>query len=222
MLILVNHKANLKYNEVIEYEKKIRDLNIIIFPTLSYLPVFQKGNYTLGAQDISEFIEKEKTGEINGEQLKSLNVKYVLVGHRDRRIYKKEKLNTLISKVKNCIKYNITPIYFIGTNYENDLYEINEILKVIENNEILLIYEPYENIGNKKPELRQIDTYITNIKELIKSNFKKNIKILYGGGVNTDNISLLKDNKNIDGIILSNSSLNIMELKQIYLKINKI
>ena len=37
-MIIVNHKSNLNYNEIIEYEKIIRDLDIIILPTLCYLP----------------------------------------------------------------------------------------------------------------------------------------------------------------------------------------
>ena len=73
-MIVINHKSNLNIDEIIEYEKNIRDLDIIIMPTLCYLPIFKNGSYKLGSQDISEFKEKARTGEINGEQLKSMNV----------------------------------------------------------------------------------------------------------------------------------------------------
>ena len=84
MLLIVNHKANIGYKEIIKYEKQIRKMNLIILPTLCYLNIFKKGKYILGAQDISRFEEGNRTGEINANQLKELKVKYVLVGHIDR------------------------------------------------------------------------------------------------------------------------------------------
>ena len=99
MLLFVNHKSNLNFEEIQLYEKNIRDLNIIIFPSICYLPIFQNGKYQLGSQDITEFESPDKTGEITGDQLKNLNVKYCLIGHRDKRILKKEKLNVFISKI---------------------------------------------------------------------------------------------------------------------------
>ena len=221
MLLLVNHKANLNLEEIIEYERKIKSLDIIIFPTISYLSLFQNGNYTLGSQDISEFEQSDKTGEINGKQLKSLNVKYTLIGHKERRIDKNETFQTLILKIKNCINNNITPLYCIGNEYEKDLNEIDEIIKIINNKEIILIYEPYENIGSDIPNLTKINNYIINIKKYIKKKYNRTIKIIYGGGININNINMIM-NKNIDGIILTNSSLKIEELEQIYLKVKEI
>ena len=49
--------ARLKSSRV---PKELRDLNVTIFPSLCYISLFQNGNYKLGAQDVSEFDDKEK------------------------------------------------------------------------------------------------------------------------------------------------------------------
>jgi triosephosphate isomerase len=46
-------------------------------------------------------------------------------------------------------------------------------------------------------------------------------KIIYGGGVRTNNIDFIKNIKNIDGIIISKKSLNIKDLKEIYIETKK-
>lgn len=217
MLIILNHKSNFKYEEIIKYEKQIRKMNVIVLPSTCYLPIFRKGKYKLGSQDISEFKEKSLTGEIIGEQLNSLNIKYCLIGHSERRQYNKESNNTIIDKINNCISNNIIPIYCIGEMYDEDRLnnQIDLVLKKY-NNEILLAYEPIENIGKDNPNLDKVEETINYIKNYIKDKYNKNIKLIYGGGVNKDNINKIKNIKNIDGILLSTESLNIKHLKTIY------
>ena len=114
MILILNNKANLTLKEVKNYERKIRKYNLIVLPTACYLPIFQKGKYILGSQDVSEFEEKNRTGEINVKQLKSLNVKYSLIGHSERRIYNKETDKIILNKINRCFENNITPLYCIG------------------------------------------------------------------------------------------------------------
>lgn len=221
MLLFINHKANLTLEEIILYEKELRDLDVTIFPSLCYLSLFQNGKYKLGAQDVSEFDNKEKTGEINAKQLKSLNVKYCLIGHRDRRVFKKERIETLLRKVEKCIKSDITPIYFLNDGLINNKYEINKLYKTNNEKEIIFVYEPYKNIGQGNPDLSLVDSYIKNIKGYIRNKFSKNVKVLYGGGINLNNINFIKKLKNIDGIIVSTSTLNITDLKKLYDIVNE-
>ena len=79
MIIIINHKNNLNLNEIKKYERKLRKYKVIVLPTTCYLSLFQKSNYILGSQDISRYDNKCITGEIDGKQLKSLNVKYCLI-----------------------------------------------------------------------------------------------------------------------------------------------
>lgn len=211
-MIIVNHKSNLNYNEIIEYEKNIRDLDIIILPTLCYLPLFQKGRYILGSQDISEFKEKARTGEINGEQLKSLNVKYNLIGHSERRMYNEESDETMLIKFKNCKDNNIIPVYCIGANIESEI----DLAFKTNLDEIIIAYEPVENIGTKEPNLEYVEKRMKYIKEYILKKYNKDIKLLYGGGVNIRNIDKILNMKYHEGVLISSDALKVENLKIIY------
>lgn len=226
MLLIVNHKANLTCEEIIKYEKQIRKMNIILLPTNCYLPLFKKGKYILGSQDISSFSEKNRTGEINGEQLKSLNVKYSLVGHSDRIEYNKENKNEIKEKLSRCIENNITPLYCLGeTEYETFTNEIKEEIDLYfetkNNKEIIFIYEPKKNIGNDDADFSKIEEITNYIKSYTTEKYNVIPKIIYGGGVRLNNISFIKKIKNLDGIIISKKSLNIKELKEIYKETKK-
>lgn len=226
MILIVNHKANINYDEIIKYEKKLRKLDLIVLPTICYLPLFKKGKYILGSQDISAFKEKNRTGEINGEQLKHLNVKYSLVGHSDRIEYNYETKEILIKKLNRCFENNIIPLYCLGeTSNENYKEEIiNEIELYYENfkdNEVILIYEPRKNIGNSNADLSMIEEIISFIKKYIKDKYNKTPKLIYGGGVRFNNLSFIKKIKEIDGIIISSESMQIEKLIKLYKETRK-
>ena len=213
-MIVINHKSNLNINEIIEYEKNIRDMELIIMPSLCYLPIFNNGKYILGSQDISEFKEKARTGEINGEQLKSMNVLYNLIGHSERRQYNEETNETMLIKFKNCYDNGITPIYCIGADIENEI----DVAFKSNNEEIIFAYEPIENIGNAKPNLDYVESRMNYIKQYIFDKYNKKVKLLYGGGVNINNIDEILEMNNIDGVLVSSDALKINNLKIIYEK----
>jgi len=213
-MIIINHKSNLNIDEIIEYEKNIRDMDVIIMPTLCYLPIFKGGKYKLGSQDISEFKEKARTGEINGDQLKSMNVKYNMIGHSERRRYNEESDETMTIKFKNCYDVGIIPVYCIGANIE---HEIDMAFNAV-HEEIIFAYEPLENIGNKKPNLDFVEKRMEYIKEYILNKYNKKIKLLYGGGVSIENIDEILEMKSQDGILVSSDALNIEHLRILYKK----
>ena len=218
MQLIYNHKANLTKEEIIKYEKKLRKYNVIVLPSTCFLPFFNKGKYILGSQDISEFDENNRTGEINGKSLKSLNVKYCLVGHSERRIHNKETNESLINKLNNCKKYDIIPLYCIGE--KNNVNELNEQIDLYLNNVNIekahIIYEPVKNIGSNEINIEEIKNNINYITSYIKEKYNKDIHLIYGGGVNLNNIEQLKLIKEIDGLILSRDALDIKNLDKIY------
>ena len=223
MFLIVNHKANLDYEEILEYERKIRKLNIIIIPTMCYLPIFLKGDYRLASQDISSYNES-LTGEITGKQLRSLNVRYSLIGHSDLRNYKNITIDEIYKKIDNCYENNIIPIYCLGykeyANVDEIIYEIDTVLNYINEQNIIFAYEPKENIGVSTIDLNLAKENTSKIKEYINDLDKDNIKLVYGGGVNLNNIDEIKE-FDIDGILLSSESLNVDNLLKIYDIVNK-
>ena len=226
MILILNNKSYLTLEEIKYYEKKLRKYKVIVCPSMCYLPLFQKGKYLLGSQDISEFEEENRTGEVNGKQLKSLNVKYCLIGHSERRIYNKETNETLLNKIIRCFENNIVPLYCIGeSNIENKEIELRQELDLVLNNfkekELYIVYEPLNNIGNENPDFDSLEETINFIKQYIKEKISNSIKIIYGGGVNKDNIKLLTKIKELDGLIISTNSLKVESLKDLYEKTRK-
>lgn len=218
MQLIYNHKANLTKEEIIKYEKKLRKYNVIVLPSTCFLPFFNKGKYILGSQDISEFEESNRTGEINGKSLKSLNVKYCLVGHSERRMHNKETNESLINKLNNCKKYDIIPLYCIGE--KNNVSELNEQIDLYLNNvnikKVHIIYEPVKNIGSNEINIEEIKNNINYITSYIKEKYNRDVQLIYGGGVKLNNIEQLKNIKEIDGLILSRDALDINNLDKIY------
>ena len=226
MILILNNKANLTLEEIKYYEKKLRKYKVIVCPSMCYLPLFQKGKYLLGSQDISEFEEENRTGEVNGKQLKSLNVKYCLIGHSERRIHNKETNETLLNKIIRCFENNVVPLYCIGeSNNENKELELKQELDLIldnfKNKEIYIVYEPLNNIGNENPDFNSLEETTKFIKQYIKEKDGNSIKLIYGGGVNKDNIKILTKIKELDGLIISTNSLKVDSLKELYEKTRK-
>ncbi len=222
MLVIINHKTNFLYENIKSYEKKLRKYDVIVLPSTCYLPLFKKGKYILGAQDISSYDDLVKTGEITGKELKSLNTSYVLIGHSERRIYNNETNDILKQKIKNAQNNNIIPLYCIGDeNKENFEVLKNQLDLFTENykgNIYYIIYEPIYNINNNSPDLSSIDNHIKYIKDYLQTKNISNYKIIYGGGVNKNNIEILKQNESLDGVIISKAGLNIKDLDYIYKK----
>jgi len=115
-------------------------------------------NVSVGAQDVSKFNQGAFTGEISSKMLKSLGVKYVLVGHSERRLNFKEKNEDINTKILNCLHYKLKPILCVGENARNKnensnsfrikkivFTQLNECLKGIKEDEIqdvIIAYEP--------------------------------------------------------------------------------
>ena len=88
--IILNQKSYLLYDEMVlfkhEFEKyKYDNCELVLFPPLLYLTMFRNTDFLLGAQNFYSTKRGSFTGEINLEQLKDANVKYVMVGHHERR-----------------------------------------------------------------------------------------------------------------------------------------
>ena len=85
-LIIANHKMNLTLPEIIDYKKKIKEINtskikLVICPSYPYIKELYSNNYYLGSQNVGIFQGGSLTGEVSAKQLSFLQVSYVIVGH---------------------------------------------------------------------------------------------------------------------------------------------
>ena len=236
--LVCNLKANKTKDELKSYEKEISKIltiptiELIICPSLPFLYLFQSPNYSLGSQDVSMFEEGSYTGETTANQLQSINVKYALVGHSERRKLLLENNKMIISKIKKSYHSHIKPIYFIGET-EKDKLKVNKRLKkqlltIIDEvpdykrTKMIIVYEPRWAIGTGIiPSNEEITIRIKEIKSIIKEKYNLELPVLYGGSVNEDNIDELVKIDELDGFVLGESSKESSEVEYIYQKIQK-
>lgn len=238
--LICNLKAHKTKEELINYEQEIRNIannsnvEFIVCPPTPFLYLFQNENYKLGSQDVSKYDFGSYTGETVAEQLSSLNVKYALIGHSERRSFFSEDEKTIIEKIKKSYHAHIKPIYFIGENQEEK--EREETNKVLERqishiiNEVpdykreklIIVYEPVWAIGTGLvPTMSDIASRIKFIKKIINEYYNLTLPVLYGGSVNENNIDNLKTVDVLDGVVLGESSLETENILNIYKKIQK-
>jgi len=217
-IIALNHKMNMDYNEIKQYIKLIKDIDInpIIFPTSIYLNEFIENGISTGIQNTYYQNEGPYTGEISPKQAKSLGVEYALVGHFERKKHFGETNEQINKKIKSAIQNNLKVIFCIGEQKDED-YEIvlkrqvEEGLKDI-TSEVIIAYEPVWSIGsNKTPNKEEIEKII----KYIKSLFNYDVTVLYGGSVDSTIIKQLKEVNEISGFIIGRKSTDINELIKI-------
>lgn len=219
-IIAVNFKMNLTKTEIDNYLNTIKgkiDKNVIFFPSDIYLNDFS--SYLTGSQNIS-FIEKGAvTGDISIIQLLDMNIKYTLIGHSERRLYFNDN-NYISSKIRLALLNKITPILCIGENLEEYQKKVTfkKLTKQIDeafltnnsilNDSLIVAYEPIWSIGTGNIlDNKTIVEVIDFIKKYILNNYKLNLKVIYGGSVNLNNISNL-ESLNLDGYLIGNACLD--------------
>ena len=85
-ILIGNMKMNLTLSEIKEYINEMKEYNnFIICPSSLYIPYFMEEGFEVGIQNISEYGQGAYTGEISVTQANSMNIKYSLVGHSERR-----------------------------------------------------------------------------------------------------------------------------------------
>jgi len=229
-------EAKKLFNLVKKGLRKIKNkkIEVVICPPFVYLSNLQltAHNLQLGAQDCFWKNKEAFTGEISPLMIKKLKVKYVILGHSERRKYLKEDDQMISNKVKAALRAKLKPILCIGETREerekerftNVLkFQLESVFKTIDfqdfpSSNLTLAYEPVWTIGAGnfcRPEIaREMLIYIKRIlSKHLPTNWKE-IKILYGGSVESKNAKLYID-VGFDGLLVGGISLKISEFIKI-------
>ena len=203
----------------------------IVCPPFIYLEELLKikSAVILGAQDIALSDEPGQTGEVSGGMLRQLGVKYVIIGHSDRR-WKLGELDEIVNKkLKTALVHELIPIVCIGeksrdSNFQSFLQ--NQVLATFAGltaeqvEKCLVAYEPVWAIsttpGANPDTPESALESIRIIQSVLSSKFQVlNSKFLYGGSVTSSNVSdfLVKDK--ISGVLVGVASTNKEEFKKI-------
>ena len=233
--LVCNFKNKLLKDDILKYNRNLGEIEtkvkLVLCPPSIYLSLFDKNGYDLGAQDISSFMDRTITGEIEASQIKSLGATYVIVGHSERRIYKHEINIDFINKINNALENNLNVIYCVGetlrdkengSTFEILEKQISEVLNNVEIKNIMIAYEPVWAIGTGNvPSIKEIKENIEFISDLLYEKYECKLDILYGGSVNDENIGELCSIKSLSGFLVGGASLDVNKVKGMILEMEK-
>jgi len=235
-LMAGNWKMNLTPSEAKAFAKELtallktkdKDVDVMIAPSFTGLSVVQeviKGSVIeLGAQNMNDNDSGAFTGETSADMLLDIGVKYVILGHSERRHIYKESDEFINKKLHFALKKGLMPILCIGELLEErESGKTNDVIKtqVVEGlknvsaedmKNIVLAYEPVWAIGTGKvatPEMaEEVHKFVREtIQGLYNKDVADNVIIQYGGSVKPDNVKGLMEKENIDGALVGGASL---------------
>ena len=130
-LVVGNFKMNLtleEINDYLEFYKKKKYDNVIFAPSSIYLSKFVDSGLVVSSQDVSFASLGAYTGDIAAVQLKSIGVKYSIVGHSERRKYYQDD-KYVNDKLKELLKEEIIPILSSKNRTYHSYCPSNPIIK---------------------------------------------------------------------------------------------
>jgi len=193
----------------------------------------------IGSQNISWADSGSLTGEISGGQLAGFNVKYVILGHSERRMYLGETDSMVNAKVFAAFSHKIIPIVCLGgeegaimgemkTLVTKQFIKITKDLSKQQIEKIVYVYEPIWAISTMKRSMPATGEHalelITHIYHLLEKKIGKaahNVRVLYGGTVNKDNVHEYAKYPKIDGALVGAASLDPDNFWQIVSEFNR-
>jgi triosephosphate isomerase len=225
-------------SDVLDENIKLKDHQYVIFAVP--FPFLQQANEQLGnktnhyisAQNCSEHASGAYTGEVSAEMLKSIGIKYCIVGHSERREYFNETNTQLARKIDILLKNEMTPIFCCGeplsvreagnqdkhvqTQIEESLFHLSadELLKTV------IAYEPIWAIGTGKTATTQqaqdIQAYLRSVlAKKYGDEIASQVSILYGGSVKANNAAEIFAASDVDGGLVGGASLVAKDFAQI-------
>ena len=207
----------------------VKEVDIVVCPPYTALEsvskaILESNNIKLGAQNMSENNFGAFTGEICAGMLKEFSVRYVILGHSERRQYQKESDALIAKKAAAAHAASLKPIVCVGETLaerEGGLME-----KVLETQvrgslagltkeqmvETVIAYEPVWAIGTGKTATTQQaqDAHAFIRAQLVKlfdDATAKKVRIQYGGSVKPANAKELMSQPDVDGALVGGAAL---------------
>ena len=233
-IIAGNWKMNMTPSQAVKLCEELKplvandDVDVVYcVPAIDIVPVVEavKGtNVEVGAENMYFEEKGAYTGEMSAEMLVDAGVKYVIIGHSERRDYFKECDCLLNKKVKKAFEAGLTPILCCGESLEQRemgitldfiRLQIKSDLKDITADQVksmVIAYEPIWAIGTGKTatsdQAQEVCKAIRDcIAEVYDTDTAEAVRIQYGGSMNAGNAAELLAKPDIDGGLVGGASL---------------
>ena len=243
LIIAGNWKMNKTVAEALDLVRglklelvNIKEVDIVVCPPFTALESVSKAildsNIRLGAQNLSENNVGAFTGEIAAVMLKEFSVRYVILGHSERRQYQKESDELIAKKALAAHNASLKPIICIGeTLAEREGGQMQQVLeKQVTGSlaglskeqmaETVIAYEPVWAIGTGKTataaQVQEAHGFIRGqVGKIFDENVARRVRIQYGGSVKAANARELMSLPDVDGALVGGASLESRSFSEI-------
>ncbi|RRD51507.1 triose-phosphate isomerase [Arachnia propionica] len=219
-----------------EYDAK--DVECVVIPPFTDLRTVQtlidgdKFPIALGAQNVSQHDSGAYTGEISADMLAKLGVKYVVVGHSERREYFGETDELINAKAGKILEHGMTPIICCGEgldvrkegrHVEYTLEQVRGCLAGLTAQQVaglVIAYEPVWAIGTGEvatpADAQEVCGAIRQeVAKLYDEATAESVRIQYGGSVKASNVAEIMAEPDVDGALVGGASLKAEEFAAI-------
>ena len=200
--------------------------------------LFKDTRVAIGAENLHYENNGAFTGEVSAQMLKEVGVKYVIIGHSERREYYNETDFAVNKKVKAALAAGLHPIVCVGESLEQrELGVTSELisyqvkcalagLDAAQVRKIVIAYEPLWAIGTgKTATAEQAGEVCQTIRAIIRKEFgarvARAVTIQYGGSMNAKNAAELLAQPDVDGGLIGGASLKTPDFLQIIAAANQ-
>jgi triosephosphate isomerase len=208
----------------------VKEVDIVVCPPFTALSEVSKAildsNIRLGAQNMSEQPNGAYTGEISSGMLKEFSVRFVILGHSERRQYQKESDELISKKALAAHAAAVKPIVCVGETLEQRETGVTEQvigtqlkgslagLTKDQMEETVVAYEPVWAIGTgKTASTQQAQDVHAFIRKTLISLFDeavaRRVRIQYGGSVKANNARELMSQPDVDGALVGGAALEV-------------
>jgi triosephosphate isomerase len=235
LIIAGNWKMNKTVAEALDLVRdlkielaNVKEVDIVVCPPFTALESVSKvildSNIRLGAQNMSEHNVGAYTGEIAAVMLKEFSVRYVILGHSERRQYQKEPDALIARKAAAVHAAALKPIVCIGETLAER--EAGQMKKVLETQvrgslagltkeqmeETIVAYEPVWAIGTGKTattaQAQEAQAFVRSLlAKMFDETVARRVRIQYGGSVKPSNARELMSQPDVDGALVGGASL---------------
>jgi len=248
-IIAGNWKMNKTPSETKDFAEAFKKLlpktkwcDVVICAPFVDLPAavraFKDSRVAVGAENL--YYEKSGafTGEVSADMLVDLDVKYVIIGHSERRQYFGETDATVNKKVHAALNAGLNPIICVGESLDQREMGVTMELIALQVKSALagvapeqvrrcvIAYEPIWAIGTGKTatgeQAEEVCAFIrATIRAMYGARIARSVTIQYGGSMNPENAAELLSHENIDGGLIGGASLKPEKLIEIVLAANQ-
>ncbi|HYP45561.1 MAG TPA: triose-phosphate isomerase family protein [Propionibacteriaceae bacterium] len=222
-LVAVGHKAYLGYAETLAWleaaagpAQQARDVDVVVFPVALALPAAMSSGrdaYAVGAQDLSDRPAGAFTGELPAALLSEVGVRYVEIGHAERRFLFGDTPDVVARKIAVAVEHGLTPLVCVGEGRLGDT-EVVPVEEAIEQagrqlaealervpggTELVVAYEPVWAIGAEEPAgVEHITRVAAGLRPQLSAH--QSARLIYGGTAGPGLFAHLREA--VDGLFL--------------------